>query len=218
MAMDPRFHPRRSPDDRPHPRPPMRPGSTPMRPGTTPVHPGATPVRSGSETLPPTSVRLRDGEREIEVSGSPGFVRQILDDLPALIARLRGERAPTPASIRMPSLAPAPEPSPPAPEAADGDEPATAGHAGIPAPKRSGAEDGASRSGAAQGHSPSGAGASLEDRVLAALRSATHPMPVATIRGRLGGGVSAQQVRRILERAGSRVVATGDRPIRYRLR
>jgi hypothetical protein len=47
-------------------------------------------------------VRLRDGDREIEVSGSAVFIRQVLDDLPALWARLRGETAPRPAAIRMP--------------------------------------------------------------------------------------------------------------------
>jgi hypothetical protein len=54
--------------------------------------------------------------------------------------------------------------------------------------------------------------------VLAALRGAAHPLPVVGIRDRLGPGVSGQQVRRILERAGAKVVASGDRPIRYRLR
>lgn len=37
-----------------------------------------------------------------EVSGSPAFVRQVLDDLPVLWARLHGEGAPRRASIRMP--------------------------------------------------------------------------------------------------------------------
>jgi len=203
MTADPRFHPRRTPDDRPYPRPPMRPG--------------APPGRAGPETLPPTSVRLRDGEREIEVSGSPGFVRQILDELPALIARLRGEAAPTPASIRMPSPAPAgdlpPAGLPRVARTGDGRATAPAVHPGAPGAEPAPGENGPARSGG-----PGEAGGSLEDRVMAALRSASHPLPVATIRGRLGGGVSAQQVRRILERAGSRVVVTGDRPIRYRLR
>ena len=59
---------------------------------------------------------------------------------------------------------------------------------------------------------------SLEARVLAALRGAPHPLAVVGIRDRLGPGISGQQVRRILERAGSKVVASDERPIRYRLR
>jgi phenylalanyl-tRNA synthetase beta subunit len=54
--------------------------------------------------------------------------------------------------------------------------------------------------------------------VLAALRASAHPLAVAGIRDRLGSEVTGQQVRRILERAGSKVVASGERPIRYRLR
>jgi hypothetical protein len=46
--------------------------------------------------------RLREGDREIEVSGSAVFVRQALDDLPILLSKLRGEEAPRSASIRMP--------------------------------------------------------------------------------------------------------------------
>jgi hypothetical protein len=65
---------------------------------------------------------------------------------------------------------------------------------------------------------PDGDGISLEEQVLAALRGARHPLPVVGIRDRLGPGVSGQQVRRILERAGSKVVASEERPIRYRLR
>jgi hypothetical protein len=48
------------------------------------------------------TLRLRDGEREIEVSGSAAFIRQMLDDIPALWARLEGAVPPQPASIRMP--------------------------------------------------------------------------------------------------------------------
>ncbi|MBV8300542.1 MAG: hypothetical protein JOY68_01300 [Candidatus Dormibacteraeota bacterium] len=47
-------------------------------------------------------MRLQDGDRVFEVSGSPAFVRQVLDDLPVLWARLHGEGAPRRASIRMP--------------------------------------------------------------------------------------------------------------------
>ena len=52
--------------------------------------------------LPAHTVRLQDGERSLEVTGSPAFVRQVLDDLPVLWARLRGETPPRPAAIRMP--------------------------------------------------------------------------------------------------------------------
>jgi hypothetical protein len=128
------------------------------------------------------------------VSGTPIFVRQVLDDLPTLLARLRGETPPTPAAIRMP--APSPPQSldvpPPAPE--------------VPGPASIADE-------AADGN-----GTSLEARVLAALRSSAHPLPVVGIRDRLGPGISGQQVRRILERAGAKVVASDERPIRYRLR
>jgi hypothetical protein len=62
------------------------------------------------------------------------------------------------------------------------------------------------------------ADASVEERVLAALRGSSHPLPISAIRHRIGEEVTGQQVRRILERAGKRVVASGDRPMRYRLR
>jgi len=52
---------------------------------------------------PPHTLRVRDGERELEVSGSPAFVRQVLDDLAGVWAQLRGEKPPSPASIRMPA-------------------------------------------------------------------------------------------------------------------
>ena len=51
------------------------------------------------------SLRLRDGEREIEVSGSAAFVRQVLDDLPAMWARLHGEGSTRPARIDLPARA-----------------------------------------------------------------------------------------------------------------
>jgi hypothetical protein len=164
-------------------RPPGRPGAMLGRPGVEPAY-------------PVTSFRLRDGEREVEVSGSAGFVRQILEDLPALIARLRGEPAPTPSSIRMP-----PPPTLTAPAAPEGSPPAADPLPSGDAPREP--EDGTDP---------------LESRVLAALGAASHPLAVAAIRGRLGDEVTGQQVRRILERAGRRVIATGDRPIRYRLR
>jgi hypothetical protein len=106
------------PDDRP-PRfgPPRerggeRPGFVPRRPGFAPRGP------SGPPPDPVHSVRLRDGDREVEASGSPMFVRQLLDDLPVLLARLRGEASGgRPASISLPQAPPAAEPGRPAPAA-----------------------------------------------------------------------------------------------------
>ena len=54
------------------------------------------------------SLRLRDGDREIEVSGSAAFVRQVLDDLPAMWTRLHGEGSTRPARIDLPARAEAP--------------------------------------------------------------------------------------------------------------
>ncbi len=142
------------------------------------------------------------------MSGTAGFVRQVLEELPALVARLRGEAAPTPSSIRMP--APAPREIVAAPGAGAG-IPARIADPGQP----SGTEEGNGIAAATKGAAN---GATLEERVLSALRTSSHPLPVADIRGRVGDDVTGQQVRRILERAGSRVVATADRPIRYRLR
>jgi len=198
------FLPRRPPDDRSYPpRPPYRPPMPAPRPNSEPA-----PTSS--------SVRLKDGEREIEVSGTPIFVRQVLDDLPTLLARLRGETPPTPAAIRMPapSAGPPPAAHPSAPEV----------HAPVPevrppAPEVPPAVPEIPVAGAPAGETGSDGGeVSLEEQVLAALRGAAHPLPVVGIRDRLGPGVSGQQVRRILERAGAKVVASGDRPIRYRLR
>ena len=198
------FLPRRPPDDRSYPpRPPYRPPMPAPRPNSEPA-----PTSS--------SVRLKDGEREIEVSGTPIFVRQVLDDLPTLLARLRGETPPTPAAIRMPapSAVQPPAAHPPAPEV----------HAPVPevrapAPEAPPAAPEIPIAAAPTGETDSdGDEVSLEEQVLTALRGAAHPLPVVGIRDRLGPGVSGQQVRRILERAGSKVVASGDRPIRYRLR
>ena len=74
------------------------------------------------------TLRLREGDRELEVSGSPEFVRQTLNDLPVLLARLRGEAAPR-ASISLPpppapvaaASAPPPPAAPAAPPAAEAD-------------------------------------------------------------------------------------------------
>jgi hypothetical protein len=48
------------------------------------------------------TVRLRDGDRELEVSGSAVFVRQLLDDLASLWPRLHGEGHARPSHISMP--------------------------------------------------------------------------------------------------------------------
>jgi hypothetical protein len=48
------------------------------------------------------TVRLRDGDRELEVIGSAVFVRQLLDDLASLWPRLHGEGHSRPAHISMP--------------------------------------------------------------------------------------------------------------------
>ncbi len=153
---------------------------------------------------PDHSVRIRDGEREIEVRGNPAFVRQVLDDLPSLMARLRGE-APGRTTISMPAP---PEAQPPA-----GD--------GVPAViaevVRSGVEP-SNGNGAVGGRKPANA-SSLEDRVFDVLRGSGRPLAVAAIRQRLDGtDVTGQQVRRLLERAGERVVMSTERPATYSLR
>ncbi|MFN2581755.1 MAG: hypothetical protein ABR498_03325 [Candidatus Dormibacteria bacterium] len=73
-------------------------------------HPGNGP--RGFRPPPPRAdfvpllhtLRLRDGEREIELSGSAVFIRQMLDDIPDLWARLQGHAPAQPASIRMPQV------------------------------------------------------------------------------------------------------------------
>jgi hypothetical protein len=148
------------------------------------------------------SLRLRDGDREIEVSGSAAFVRQVLDDLPAMWTRLHGEGSTRPARIDLPArseAAPAvveqprhvpesaPEPRTPAPAAASNGKHTT------------------TRS-------------TPDDKVLAVLKESTRPLAVAAIRKRLGGSFTPQQVRRILERNAPKVTVTDERPATYRLR
>ena len=151
------FMPRRPPDDRSYPRPPFRPPVPTPRPNSEPA-----PTSS--------SVRLKDGEREIEVSGTPIFVRQVLDDLPTLLARLRGETPPTPAAIRMPAPSavqpPAAHPSTPEVHAPVAEvrapQPEAPPHAPeIPIAAAPSGETGAD-----------GDGISLEEQVLTALRGA----------------------------------------------
>jgi len=148
-------------------------------------------------------VRLREGEREVEVHGSPDFVRQTLDDLPGLFARLSGETAPhaRPASISMP----------PPPREAETHEGEPDEEEEPPAPPKAQRANGRVR------HGRNGS-ASLEDRVFDVLARAGHPLSVARIRQQLGGTESGQQIRRILERASDRVDSTDERPAAYFLR
>lgn len=182
------------------PRPPFTP-----RPPLPPVEPAQ-------------SVRLREGDREAEIHGSAAFVRQIIDELPTLFARLRGEAAAPvkPASISMPR----PPQAAPAPradhdlddlEALDAEED---GHdEELPEPPRRAARR--ERHGAKATANGNG---SLEARVFRALQRADHPLSVAAIRKQIGGETTGQQIRRILERASDRVVATSERPAAYALR
>lgn len=50
----------------------------------------------------PHTLRLRDGEREIEVSGSAAFIRQVIDDIPDLWSRMNGQRPAQSSTIRIP--------------------------------------------------------------------------------------------------------------------
>ncbi|MBV9100393.1 MAG: hypothetical protein JOZ46_08740 [Candidatus Dormibacteraeota bacterium] len=106
------------PDDRP---------ARPARPTDRQSFQAARPFRPGPrpDAGPPPhhSVRIRDGDREIEVTGSPMFVRQVLEDLHNIWAQLGGEPPRQPASIRMPS--PAPRPADPDPSSAEAGEVAT---------------------------------------------------------------------------------------------
>lgn len=169
-----------------------RPGFAAPRPFVRP------PTRGGDMPPPDHSVRLRDGDREIEVRGNPAFVRQVLDDLPSLMARLRGD-APGRTTISMPPppAAALPVATPVAAVIAEvvrSDVSAGNGSRALPA-----------------------AGRSLEDRVLDVLRASNRPLPIAAIRQRLDDEVTGQQVRRLLERAGSRVTVSQDRPATYSL-
>ncbi len=152
------------------------------------------------------SLRLRDGEREIEVSGSAVFVRQVLDDLPAMWARLHGEGPSRPARIDLPS--PAAHQELPAPETAEVPE-AAAAAAAAPAPRAVRAT--ANGKHTAERGTP-------DDKVIAVLKASSRPLAVAAIRKRLGGTFTPQQVRRILERNAPKVSVTDERPATYRLR
>ena len=155
------------------------------------------------------SLRLRDGDREIEVSGSAAFVRQVLDDLPAMWARLHGEGSTRPGRIDLPAHA-------------------TAGAAA--APERSRRRWTACRRArpsrnrrqrhpaAASNGKHTTTRSTPDDKVLAVLKESTRPLAVAAIRKRLGGSFTPQQVRRILERNAPKVTVTDERPATYRLR
>jgi hypothetical protein len=151
------------------------------------------------------SLRLRDGEREIEVSGSAAFVRQVLDDLPAMWTRLHGEGSTRPARIDLPARSEAAAPAAEAPivHQETAPEPARA-----PAPAAAVASNGK--------HTTTRS--TPDDKVLAVLKESTRPLAVAAIRKRLGGSFTPQQVRRILERNAPKVSVTDERPATYRLR
>ena len=147
------------------------------------------------------SLRLRDGDREIEVSGSAAFVRQVLDDLPAMWTRLHGEGSTRPARIDLPARSEAPVAEQPhrVPESA-------------PEPTRTAAPVVISNG------KHTSARSTPDDKVLAVLKESTRPLAVAAIRKRLGGSFTPQQVRRILERNAPKVSVTDERPATYRLR
>jgi hypothetical protein len=157
-------------------------------------------------------VRLRDGEREVEVSGSAQFVRQLLDDLPALLGRLRAEPASSrPASISMP-------PPPTLPAVVTAPAPPVAVEPAAVADTAEAVEapvEVATSETATNGHGPVDA---LTRQVLGIMRKTGRPVSIAEIRQRLSDPVSGQQVRRVLERASEKVVNTGGRPAEYRLR
>ena len=159
---------------------------------------------------PDHAVRIRDGDREIEVSGNPAFVRQVLDDLPTLMARLRGE-APGRSATSMPP----PPAQPSAPAITRGDRGASELSAESRPPATQDSKNGAHVKPAGANDVP----ASLEDRVFQVLRGSGRPLAIAAIRQRLDGPeVTGQQVRRLLERAGPRVTVSSDRPATYSLR
>jgi hypothetical protein len=153
------------------------------------------------------SLRLRDGEREIEVSGSAAFVRQVLDDLPAMWGRLHGEGSTRPARIDLPARTEAPV-------AAVAEPPSRSAEAIAPDPAKAAVPAAAAASNGKHTTTRS----TPDDKVLAVLKESTRPLAVAAIRKRLGGSFTPQQVRRILERNAPKVSVTDERPATYRLR
>jgi hypothetical protein len=174
-----------------------------------------TPTRGGDLPPPDHRVRLRDGDREIEVTGNPAFVRQVLDDLPVLMARLRGE-APGRTAISMPAP-PATQPVLAAAPATDEAPSAAGDHAPVSGSQlarvaRTGARNGIRRA------AGNGAAGILERQVFDALRGSTRPLAISAIRERIDSQPTGQEVRRLLERAGDRVNRSADRPATYSLR
>lgn len=218
MSPDDRRPFRPTPFDRGDRQPNDRPGFNAPRPFVR------TPTRGGDMPPPDHRVRIRDGEREIEVSGNPAFVRQVLDDLPTLLGRLRGEAAgrngismPAPPAALLTGSAGQPES---VPAAATG-------------PAKQEASDGAAearrptaRNGARQRPQGRKRGAAdladdsddLERQVFDVLRTSTRPLAISAIRERIEGQPTGQEVRRLLERAGQRVTRSAERPATYTLR
>lgn len=152
------------------------------------------------------SLRLRDGDREIEVSGSAAFVRQVLDDLPAMWTRLHGEGSTRPARIDLPAHSEAPAP-------------VVAEHVNrVPESAPEPARTAAPAPSVASNGKHTTTRSTPDDKVLAVLKESTRPLAVAAIRKRLGGSFTPQQVRRILERNAPKVTVTDERPATYRLR
>jgi hypothetical protein len=153
----------------------------------------------------------------VEVSGNPAFVRQVLDDLPTLMARLRGE-APGRTAISMPAPPATDHPTAAAADAAsaNGREAVVAEPQAAPAPTQ---PPRAARTAARGGRA---AAETRDDQVGAlvfdVLRASARPLPISAIRERMDTVVSGQQVRRLLERAGDRVAVSADRPATYSLR
>jgi len=215
------------PDDRPYQgRPTDRPqfsgprqGFSGPRPAFTDSRPPFRPAPRVEVPAPPMahSLRLRDGEREIEVSGSAAFVRQVLDDLPAMWTRLHGEGTTRPGRIDLPAPRQAeravPEEAPTAVAVAA--EPVVAPAVVVPVVEP--VSNGKHPVAVANGKRPAERG-TPDDKVLAVLKSSTRPLAVAAIRKRLGSTFTPQQVRRILERNAPKVTVTDDRPATYRLR
>ena len=137
--------------------------------------------------------------------GSPGFCRQLLDDLPTLFARLRGEGGRA-SAVALPVPQPPAAASPPAGPPSDR----------VPTPS----EFGASSPRAANGRASlaDDSAAALDEAVMNVLRSARRPITIAELRRRLPDSVSGQAVRRALERAADRVVNVGGKPAAYRAR
>ena len=111
------------------------------------------------------SLRLRDGDREIEVSGSAAFVRQVLDDLPAMWTRLHGEGSTRPARIDLPAHAEAPAP------VVVAEAPHVA--ASAPEPARSPAPAAPAAAAASNGKHTT-TRSTPDDKVLAILKDSTH--------------------------------------------